>query len=170
MLRLDIQVPQNLQSVIARLLRYDKIADKHLVSAMNDSVAKIEKPAIKGAPVGVSSRLRKSIGSTVTETRSAIIGRVGSSLRKEIYPRVMETGRRFGRKRPPISALVRWVELKLRVPKKRARGVAFLVARKIGSRGIVGRFFMRKAFTKSRKFVQRRFRKALKEIAKEIKG
>jgi len=92
------------------------------------------------------------------EVTSATQGRIGSNLR---YAAVMERGRAPGQKAPPIEALVPWVRRKLRPkPEKLMRGrtklqraadkrrrmisrqdrairsVAFLVARKIGEKGI----------------------------------
>ena len=51
------------------------------------------------------------------------------------YGRFVRGGRRPGR-RPPIDALVPWVSKVLGVPAARVRSVAFLVARKIGKKGI----------------------------------
>lgn len=57
------------------------------------------------------------------------------------YAGVIEYGRRAG-VRPPSSALIPWVRRKLRVPAKRAAGVAFVVARAIGRRTIAGRHIL----------------------------
>ncbi len=54
------------------------------------------------------------------------------------YAGVIEYGRREG-KMPPSSALVPWVRRKLGVSAKKAPGVAFAVAKKIGARTIAGR-------------------------------
>jgi len=55
------------------------------------------------------------------------------------YARFVESGRRAGARQPPVMALVPWVQQVLGVPAKRARNVAFLVARKIALRGIAAR-------------------------------
>lgn len=52
-------------------------------------------------------------------------------------------GRSPGSRRPPIAALVPWVERKLGVSGAEARSVAFLVARAIGRRGIRANPFLR---------------------------
>jgi hypothetical protein len=54
------------------------------------------------------------------------------------YAGVIEYGRRAG-VRPPAAALVPWVRRKLGVSAKKAPGVAFVIARKIGARGIPGK-------------------------------
>lgn len=48
----------------------------------------------------------------------------------------VEDGRRKGAKRPPLRALVPWVELKLGLSGAEARSAAFLIARAIGRRGL----------------------------------
>jgi len=52
------------------------------------------------------------------------------------YANVMELGRRPGSRRPPPGPIRAWVRQKLRVAANRVNAVAFLVARKIGERGI----------------------------------
>ena len=168
MLEFEIIIPRESSRLIDRLLKYDEISDRHLRIAMSKSVATIEGRGKKNAPVGVSSRLRQSIASEVKSLPGSIVGRVGSTMRGEVYPIVMETGRRFGRKAPPSSALERWVRIRLGVPERRVKGVAFVIARKIGRRGIVGRFFLRKAWFASKRQVDGFFSKALKAITKEL--
>lgn len=168
MLEFEIVVPKNLDGLINRFVRYDEISNRHLRGAMHKSVAKIEGRTRKNAPVGVNSKLRNSIASDVKSMPRSIVGRVGSTMKGEVYPIVMETGRRAGRTAPPSSALERWVRIKLKVPAKRAKGVAFVIARKIGRRGIMGRFFLRKAWFSSKRQVDGYFSKALRAITKEL--
>lgn len=167
MLEFEIIVPKAADDLIKRFVRYDEISDRHLRIAMNKSVVKIEGRAKKNAPVGVSSRLRNSLASEVKSMPGSIVGRVGSTLKGEVYPAVIERGRKPG-SMPPSSALVRWVRIRLKVPAKQAKSVAFLVARKIGRRGIMGRFFLRKAWFASKRQVDGYFSKALKAITKEL--
>jgi hypothetical protein len=71
-----------------------------------------------------------------------VIGNVPSSARvynKMPYASVIEYGRRPNSRRPPVDALVPWVRDKFGVRGKEARSVAFLVARKIGIKGIKAR-------------------------------
>ncbi len=168
MLEFEIIIPKETEKLIGRLLQYDQISDRHLMIAMNKSVAKIEGRAKKNAPVGVSSRLRNSLASSVKSMPGSIVGRVGSTMKGEVYPIVMETGRRAGAKMPPSSALERWVRIRLGVPPRRVKSVAFLVARGIGRKGIKGRHFLRKAYTSSRRQIDGFFSRALKAITKEL--
>lgn len=57
------------------------------------------------------------------------------------YAGVLEFGRRAG-VMPPPAALVPWVRRKLRVDAKRAPGVAFAIARKLGQRTVAGRHYL----------------------------
>jgi hypothetical protein len=169
MLEYEVVIPRDTERIIGRLLRYDQISDRHLRIAMNKSVAKIEARTRKNAPVGVNSRLRNSIASEVrSPSPGSLVGRVGSTMKREVYPVVMERGRKPGQQMPPSSALERWVRIRLGVPKKQVKSVAFLVARKIGRRGIMGRFFLRKAWFASKRQVDGYFTKALRDITKEL--
>lgn len=83
------------------------------------------------APVAFG-RFRRSIRPSVERRGDVVQPRVTAGVH---YAGYVEHGRRAGRQ-PPVAALVPWVKRKLGVPAKRARSVAFLVARKIGRRGI----------------------------------
>lgn len=61
------------------------------------------------------------------------------------YAGVIEYGRRPGSKPPPSKVLEPWVRRKLKVSRKKAPGVAFVVARKIGRDGIPGKYIMARA-------------------------
>lgn len=147
---------------------FKAVANRRLLQAMQKSVLTIENAVSPLAPVGVSGRLRGSIASEVEGVGSEIVGRVGSNLRDEVYPKVMEHGREPGRM-PPPEALERWVHLKLGVPTDEAPGVAFVVARNIARRGIKGRFFLRRGWEKAQKRVIEYFKRAQELIVKDLK-
>lgn len=150
-----------------RFANFRVIYRRRINEAMTKSVLTIEGAVTPLVPVGVSGRLRGSIGSKVEEFGSTIVGRVGSSLRDEVYPQVMEFGREPG-KMPPSRELERWVHLKLGVPNDKAPGVAFLIARKIAKKGIKGRRFMAQGFQKTKGRVAGFFRRALELITKDL--
>lgn len=141
---------------------------KNVTDAMNKSVFTVVSEVRPLTPVGVSSRLRNSIGSQVETTQSTVIGRVGSTLKSEEYPAVMELGRRPGAAMPPVDALMRWVHLKLGVSNEQARGVAFTVARAISRRGIKGYFYLKRGLEASRTKIQGYFDEALSQLAKDL--
>lgn len=136
-----------------------------LRKAMMKSVLTIEGNVRPLTPVGVSGRLRNSINGKVDENSYEIVGRVGSSLSpKEVYPAVMEFGRRAGAAPPPTEKLVRWVHLQLGVPVEEAWPVARRLAVKIGRRGIKEKRMFRDGMEKSKDKVMGYFEQAVKEM------
>jgi hypothetical protein len=144
----------------------DKIANLHLVKAMQKSVIKVESEIKPLTPVGVSGNMRASIGSQVSSNGlGAVVGKVSSSLKD--YPAVMEFGRKPGRM-PPVEALERWVQVKMRVPASELREVAFVVARSIARKGIKGRKFFERGFKASQSSILHYFAQALDDIAESL--
>lgn len=163
----DIEI-QGLAEQIKLLKGYDAIADRELTQAMHQSVITLES-AIKPLVPVFRGRLRGSIGSQVIkESAGSIVGKVGTSLKDEVYPLVMEFGREPGAKMPPPSALERWVHLVLGVSDDDAPGVALVVARNIARRGIKGRFFMKKGYDASKGRIVGYFNAALQRIAQQV--
>ena len=153
---------------IAKLRASDQVINREGGRAMDLSVKTIERVAKPLTPVGVSGRLRNSIGSSVSISTSQIIGKVGSTLRGELYPSVIEGGRRPGAAMPPPDKLTRWVQLRLRVPANQARGVAFTVARSIARKGIKGRRMLQRGFEQSKGYINATFTQALNRIAEGL--
>lgn len=157
-----------LEEQLEKFKRYSSIADKHLLRAMHQGTIATVSEIRPLTPVGVSGALRNSIASEVKhEGPLSIVGTVGSTLRNEVYPEVMEFGRRPG-KAPPASALLRWVHLKLGVPNDEAYGVAIRIARAIGARGIKGKKFMQQGWDKAKPKVIEYFERALHNITQEL--
>lgn len=157
---------KNFDEQLKKLKDYDRVSDKYITEAMHKSglllVSKIRPltQVYRGA-------LRDSIGSEVVrESATSIIGRVGSSLKSEQYPAVMEFGRRPGAKMPPASALERWAHLKLGTVE--GSGVGFVIARAIGRKGIKGKRFMQKGWNMSKAQVNKFFEQALEKIANAL--
>ena len=161
---------KGLDEQLARLKGYEKIADAELTKAMNQSTLTILAHVKPLVPVGVSGQLRNSMSARVTsDGMGSVVGKVGSNLTNEVYPSVMEHGRRPG-KMPPPSALERWVRLKMRVPAKDVKGVAFVVARNIGRRGIKGKKFLQRGYDQSKPRVYAYFQQALDRITERLAG
>lgn len=165
----EIEV-KGLQEAVAELGRFDEVADKHLMKAMKQGTTTIVSEVRPLTPVFMGL-LRNSIASEVIrEGPGSIIGKVGSTLKDEEYPAVMEYGRKPGATMPPPEKLERWVHLKLGVPEEKAHGVAFTVARAIARRGIAGKFFLKRGFEAAQGRVERYFAQALEAIANELAG
>lgn len=157
-----------LDEQIELLREFPLLSNRELVIAMNKSVSRIENNVLPFVPVD-RGRLRGSIGSDVKEISSlSIIGRVGSSLSDEVYPKVMEFGREPGKKFPPMEPLEAWVRrviLRNEEDEGKIRSVTFLIARKIAKNGIKAREFLKQGFEKSLDDVKGYFAEALENIA-----
>jgi hypothetical protein len=159
---------RGLDEQIDLLMDFPDISQQELGKAMSKSVITIEGEAKPFVPVD-RGLLRASLGSEVKYLGDMnIIGRVGSSLGDEEYPRVMELGRKPGGKMPPLDALEPWVKRVIRPDEKNLRSVTFLVARKIAKKGIAAREFMKKAWERSQARVDKYFDDALVRIAERI--
>lgn len=163
----DIEINPPLATVQKVLDRYPAIADKHLYAAMSQSVSNLETQAENFAPV-FKGELRDSIFSEVKREVGSLHGLVSSKIQDRIYPQTMEFGRRAGAKMPPPGALDEWVRVKLGVPERLVKRVAFLVGKKIATRGIKPKLFMLRAWKAQKGNVQRLFEAALKNITEEI--
>lgn len=157
-----------LEEQIELLREFPLLSNRELVTAMNKSVSRIENNVLPFVPVD-RGRLRGSIGSNVQEISAlSIVGRVGSSLSDEVYPQTMEFGREPGKKFPPMEPLEAWVRrvvLRNEEDEGKIRSVTFLIARKIATKGIQAREFLKKGFEKSLDDVKDYFAEALENIA-----
>ena len=145
------------------------IVHSELHTAMQKSVLTIEANILPFVPVD-RGRLRSGIGSEVIagDTLTVITGRVGSSLKDEVYPQVMELGREPGAKQPPISAIEPWVRRVIRPDEKEVKRIAFLISRKIAKKGIKPRNFMKKGWEKSQESIKKFFAQAVERIAERL--
>lgn len=159
--------PRGFKEMQALFMLAPHIVSKHLLASMKKSVITVENNVKPLTPVGVSSMLRNSISSEVIGSGSNIVGRIGSTLKNEKYPAVMEFGRKPGVGVPP-GKLERWVHLVLRVPTKDAPKVARKVAGAISRKGIKGHFFMKEGWKKSVVKVNGFFREGLKAIIGDL--
>lgn len=84
--------------------------------------------------------VKRSIDTRAPEASGDVIeGAIVATAPHALY---VHEGRSPG-KRPPISAILPWVERKLGLAGSEARSVAFLVARKVGRRGVSATPFLR---------------------------
>lgn len=158
-----------LEEQIAALAAYDDNSHRSLRAAMQKSLITIGSEVVPLVPVGVSARLKNSMGSEIQELGPAnLVGRYGSSLKDELYPQVMEYGREPGKKFPPVESLLRWVHLKIRPGLAQEERTAFLIARKIARVGIKGKKFMEQGFEKSQERVLGYFNQAMEEIVRSL--
>lgn len=167
MISFEVETPDNLGKQVELLGKYDKISNRRLKQAADASTKIVQGAARQNAPV-FQARLRQSIDTEVREMGNMVQGRVFSPITKPYpYPLVMELGRKPG-KMPPPSSLRRWVQLVIKPGADEVDGVAFLVARAIGRKGIKGRFFMRKAVQTSTTRISQFFQKAADLTAEDM--
>lgn len=166
---------KGLEEQMAKIGNFGPLLNKHLEKGMQETTIYVASKIIPLVPVGVSSRLKNSIGSEIrTEGIGSIVGVVGSSLKDEEYPKVMEFGRKPGTM-PPPDALIRWVHLKGLAGRGRGknqaaneRNVAFAVARGIKMHGIKGRFYMKQGLEKGKPKIPHIFKKHMDELMEEL--
>jgi hypothetical protein len=109
-------------------------------------------------------------GSIITELRGRPGRREGVVATSVFYLPIVERGRRPGR-RPPVQALVLWVVRKLGITdEKRARSVAFLIARKIGRRGTEPASMFLKAARRLQPIAQQRWQALGARLARQLGG
>lgn len=58
------------------------------------------------------------------------------------YSWIIEKGRRAGATAPPQAPIIRWAQLRLGKTRKEAKALAYVIARAIKRRGLLGRFIL----------------------------
>ena len=166
-IRLEIK---GLKEITDGFERAPKVVDEELTAAMQKSVITAESAVKPLTPVGVSGRLRSSIGSEVTRPGGMeIVGRVGSGVSKDDdYPMVMEEGRKPGSAPPPASRLERWVRLQMMVPEEYIASVAADIALSISKKGIKGHFMFQKGLEQSADKIKGFFEDAIERIVERL--
>ena len=163
-----IEDTRDLQPMIRKLDQFRVGIRRHFERAMWESVLTLEAEVKERTPVGVgdspTGHLRASISSDVVARDNLLRGIVGSPAE---YALPVEEGTRphF----PPPSALVSCVHFKLGVSNAEARGVAFLVARKISRTGTKGVFMFDEGWKAARPKLRRYFSSAFYRAWRSLK-
>lgn len=156
---------QGLDELQRKFEKSPEIVSGEMRTAMQKSTITLASDIRPETPVFMGI-LRNSIGSDVSGTGSKIVGTVGSSLKDEAYPAVMEHGREPAP--VPPGKLERWVKIKLGVTDTQVTMVARKIAHSISLHGIKGRFFMKKGFEKAQGKILGYFQEALKRIVERL--
>jgi hypothetical protein len=110
-----------------------------LTAGMYEGIALVERNIKRFTPVGVFG----AQGGLLSTEHGEVIGK-GTPIVKGIvatsseYGEVIEKGRRAGKAWPPEGVLLRWIEVKMGVDEKEAKGLEFIIRRKIGEKGFPG--------------------------------
>lgn len=163
MYRVEIKGLEELQEMIRQA---PDIVGDEMEKAMKKSVVTISDNVKRETPVGVSNRLRSSIGNEVKRINDKVTGRVGTSITDE-YPMVMEFGRKPG-KPPPSNRLERWVHLRMGVSVANAPKAAKDLSLRIALRGIRPREMFKKGLEASLEPVEKYFSDALLAMVKRM--
>lgn len=115
---------------------------EELTAGVTEASMLAEREIRERTPTSGAGILRESIGAMPVEfTSEAVRGGVATSL---AYAAPVETG--SVPHMPPVGPLVDWVERKLGLRDKEAKGVAWAIARKIAAHGTEGAWMFRDGF------------------------
>ncbi len=131
----------SLQKTVERLSKYDSNVQKGAKKQVLRSSLSIQAGARMRVPIA-TNRLRSSI--KVIFGRGGLGASIGTNVR---YAGALEDadGDGYGRvpgRPPPVSAILPWVHMKITRNAKLAKGIAFLIARKIGMFGTLPQPFL----------------------------
>lgn len=135
------------------------ICRDELLRAMTEVDLLVQREVQEATPTAAGT-LRSSIHSEETISATGVIGMVRSPLN---YAEPVELGTKphF----PPVEALADWVRIKLGISDEReARSVAFLIARKIASKGTEGTHMFKKTMARVEPQLDARFAQARDRI------
>lgn len=155
-----------LNKLIAQFPALTSAAVAELDKALTMALVVTEGEVIKRTPKGVSGHLQQSWQTTQAHTSpTAAMGAVVSNWP---YAAAVEYGRKPG-KMPPVDAIELWVRRKLQIDDdKRARSVAFVIARAIGRRGTVGRYMAQLGLSAAQPYVIKLFDEAIDKAIKRF--
>jgi len=155
--------------ILARgLQRMPELTQREMSVSLQEVLSLLEREVKERTPVGVGGAggLRGSVTHAMSGiAASGIAGKVYSPLSYAI-PVELGTKPHF----PPVEPLVDWVQAKLGVPPNEARAVAFLVARKIATKGTEGRHMFEDAFRENTQQILRRLDAAIQRVFAQLGG
>lgn len=141
-----------------------EVTRRELLAAMTQGTLLVEREVKDGMP-RVTGLTAASVASDAFSTPVGVIGTVGSSQPSATF---LELGTKPHM--PPVEALVPWVKAVLGVEPKRARSVAFLVARKIARKGTKPRRVFDNAAAATEGQVLRMFEDAAGRVSAYLAG
>ena len=167
-----------IEIVLPDLENAGAVVQREIRAALAEVALLLEAETKRATPVGATGTLRGSIASEVRDgpglrDLQAVVGTPAK------YGDVVERGRRPGRM-PPPDQLELWVRRKLRVTGPRggkraptqaeAKGIAWLIARKIARRGTEGAAMFYEAVEKSQGIIEQRLNAAGAAIVVQLNG
>ena len=128
---IDLRVLEGL----ARL--HGGIVEEEVRAVLEIVAARVEKTVVERTPRGVGGEagLAGSIHGEVVSYGRGLQAVIGTPVE---HGEVVEMGRRPDKKRPPVEPIALWAIRKLGVSAEEAKGIGFVIARKIGKEGFEG--------------------------------
>lgn len=160
-LRIDFSELQRLE---AQLLQAPEAVRDELSRAVTEADVMLANAAAELTP-RASGLLQKSLYHVEKVNGLAVEGFIGSAL-NYVAPVELGTKPHF----PPLEPLIDWVKTRLQVAESEARGVAFLVARKIARKGTEGARMFEQTLDSHRGQVDEIFRRAQERILARLGG
>ena len=155
---------QGIDELAALWKRAPDIARREMTAAMLEADLLLQNAVQEKTPEGWAKNLRQSILAQQPEVSGdVVLGVVGTPVPYAI-PVELGTKPHF----PPVTALIDWVVMKLGVPEKEAKSVAFLVARKISRSGTKAAHMFRDGFADNTDRVQAIFERARDRIRNQL--
>ena len=113
------------------------IVEKEVRAVLEIVAARVEKGVVEGTPRGVGGEagLAGSIHGEVVAYGQGLQAIIGTPIE---YGDVVEMGRRPDKTKPPVEPIALWAIRKLGVSPEEAKGIGFVIARKIGKEGFEG--------------------------------
>lgn len=120
------------------MMRGARSAASQMLPILERATAMAPPASPRGRPGAVNTGNYRQSWKAVAE-RSSLYGGIGVLVSNTApYAGVIEYGRRPG-KMPPKEPIARWAQRKLGLPYKEAKGLAFVIARRIGREGLLPR-------------------------------
>jgi hypothetical protein len=163
----EIRIDSRQAAMFARaFLAAPDVVDDELYRAGLEAVLLVEREVKERTPSGVGggAGLKGSIAGRATRPGiDGAIGVVGSPLN---YAIPVELGTKPHM--PPVEPLADWARFKLGLSDQEARGVGFLIARKIAREGTKGTHMFGRAIAENERQVLRMFSAALERIGQKV--
>jgi hypothetical protein len=161
----NIQISAGALDTLARGLREaPQLYEQVMLPVMTQVTQGLQGDVTDAFPAA-SGLTRSSISSDVFSTPAGVLGVVGSSAPAAVF---VELGTKPHM--PPIEALITWVRAVLGVEPKRAKSVAFLVARKIAKKGTRAQLPFAKTLAAQQGEIVRAFENAAADLAQRMAG
>lgn len=169
-----IEINYNLTELRDLAKRFPEVTRKEIHTVLDLIVRRLEKEVVELTPRGVSAEggLAGGVFGEVVTLGEQFKGIVGDPVP---YGEVIELGRRPGKRRPPVDPLIPWVRSKLGISDdKEARGIAYVIAKRIGASGFKsipkGAQMFQKAWDKNQSWVQGQLRTLPGRIIAKVTG